>query len=253
MCASISLFGLLARLVYQCANVHLRNTSGWHQFNIVLALFIGLLCQISSPFMSDWSVICEMVAVLRLTSFLSTYFLMSLLVFDFHFMISALPELRQMSTCSKIISLILAWVIPLIFSGLICLLDHLDIEAKWQPGFSPNCWLSNPYPLMIYFIIPISFSCLANTVSFVVSSITLKRLNSAIIHFHHSEDYTLSFLIFLIIGVSWLVYILSVYVTNPTVWYISLVFTTLEGVGIFALSLCCMKRKLDSVQSDRES
>ncbi|KAI9557713.1 hypothetical protein GHT06_017542 [Daphnia sinensis] len=141
---------------------------------------------------------------------------------------------------------IYAWGVPFIIVLVGQILDHVKNLPQHivTPGFGEvKCWFFEKEAFLIYLYGPIAILILSNIVFFVMTAILLYRasvdaafaVNSA----HAKQKFRVIFSLFILMGVSWMMEVISFAVGGSAyIWIPTDILNILTGVFIFVIFVC---------------
>lgn len=246
-----SLF-LIATFVVYAMIPEIRNIHGvtimCHVASLAV-MYIGLcVIQLGSE-MPDGA--CVGLAVIVHFTFLSTFTWLNVMSFDIWWTFSDLRPRnsrhgRQHLGRRIIFYSIYAWGVPFIIVLVGQILDHVKNLPQHivTPGFGEvKCWFFEKEAFLIYLYGPIAILILSNIVFFVMTAILLYRasvdaafaVNSA----HAKQKFRVIFSLFILMGVSWMMEVISFAVGGSAyIWIPTDILNILTGVFIFVIFVC---------------
>jgi len=261
-CLGVSLVCLVVHLVISCIAPELQNLSGKNLFSLSLALVGAYASFLANMFTNDISEIsCFVLAVVMYYFYLAVFFWMLNIGFDVARTLKlATTELRLTSGAQwgKYLAYsFVGWVVPALIVAAAVVIDVMNFEEipeQFKPGFGSSliglCWFSRRTPLLIYFVIPFSIIMSLNLVFFLVSACIVwetTRSSAKITTSGPKTNFYLYLRLFVLMGLSWIAGVVAGVLDREEVWYIFLVFNTLQGLFILVF-FSCSKKVVTSVK-----
>ncbi|XP_031617372.1 G-protein coupled receptor Mth2 isoform X2 [Contarinia nasturtii] len=156
-----------------------------------------------------------------------------------------------------------AWLVPLAWVGFTSYAKkYKPFSATWNPNIDHACFFAdyiNWRPHFLFFIIPAGVHVITNCILFIITAIHCSRVKSDIHRMQHMSDETntstkrkkflmsraifmMNLKLFTVMGISWILEIISTFYKNPTVEYIFDTYNIFLGVFIFFIFV--FKRKV---------
>ncbi|XP_046644908.1 G-protein coupled receptor Mth2-like isoform X2 [Daphnia pulicaria] len=212
-------------------------------------MYIGLCVIQLGPQLPDG--VCVGLAVIVHFTFLSTFTWLNVMSFDIWWTFSDLRPRnsrhgRQHLGRRIIFYSIYAWGVPFIIVLVGQVLDHLKNLPQHivTPGFGEvKCWFFEKEAFLVYLYGPIAVLILSNIVFFVMTAVLLYRasvdaafaVNSA----HAKQKFRVIFSLFILMGVSWMMEVISFAVGGSAyIWIPTDILNILTGVFIFVIFVC---------------
>lgn len=261
-CLGVSLVCLVVHLIISCIAPELQNLSGKNLFSLSLALVGAYASFLANMFTVDISEIaCLVLAVVMYYFYLAAFFWMLNIGFDVARTLKlATTELRLTSGAQwgkYLAYCFVGWVLPALIVTAAVVIDVMDFEEIpeiFKPGFGSSliglCWFSRRTSLLIYFVIPFSIIMSLNLVFFLSSACMVwetTRSSAKITTSGPKTNFYLYLRLFILMGLSWCAGVVAGGLDIEEVWYIFLVFNTLQGLFILVF-FSCSKKVVTSVK-----
>ncbi|XP_045197991.2 uncharacterized protein LOC123552405 [Mercenaria mercenaria] len=248
---TVSILALAITLAVYVAFPQLLNTPGKILVSLIISLLSAQVLFIAAFKAEQLPTLCTILGVLVHYFFLAAFCWMNVIAFDLwmtfsnRFLASG-PENKGRKRFA--IYSFYAWLLPVAIVCTAVILDFINIDETFQ-SFKPEygkrvCWLSSRYSLLLFFAGPLALCKLFDIVSFISTAIHISRAKKQGAIATRNKS-TCSFLIniklSLIMGLTW-VFAFVANVTNETiVWYLFIIFNSLQGLFIAICFLCTKK------------
>ena len=226
---------------------------------LVCSLFVGQILFFFGFDIKYSQTICLFVSIGSHYFLLVSFFSMNVISFDIcRTFVSFLPA----SSSKKRLKLYFyyTWGVPLIIVLLANLIDRFPMPTfleSYKPNYAEKvCWINNPNSSFLFFMLPIGSLLAENFIFFVLTvhgihsktfkhSLQPERNNKSFVKFAMSKDEnrkekskrTNQFLIYLklsvIMGLTWMFGFLASFLKIPVLWYLFIIFNSLQGTFIF--------------------
>ncbi|KAL4231833.1 hypothetical protein ACF0H5_009409 [Mactra antiquata] len=141
-----------------------------------------------------------------------------------------------------------AWCVPLLIVIIAIITDYVDsgpglnvIKPKYGQGI---CWITSKYGLIAFFAVPLAIFKVIDVISFIFTSIYIARARKEGAMASQKRN-TCSLLIniklSLVMGLTWVFAFIANASNVDVMWYVFIIFNTLQGLFI-ALSFLCTKK-----------
>ncbi|KAL3873441.1 hypothetical protein ACJMK2_036557 [Sinanodonta woodiana] len=131
---------------------------------------------------------------------------------------------------------VIAFGIPLLLVT-ICVIFHINNgPIMIEYGMNNQCWLGSQNAVIIFFLAPIILSVFINIVLLGMTIFFIERAKKMTQHVRSRKDRVYCIVYFkltVILGFSWVVGIIAVFVDIPELWYVHLIFNGLQGLSLF--------------------
>ncbi|XP_045197996.2 uncharacterized protein LOC123552408 [Mercenaria mercenaria] len=250
----VSLIGLIVSisslsitsLVYICFP-QLLNIPGKNLTCLVISLLLAHLLFLLSSEAESIPTLCKLVAVLLHYLFLSSFCWMNIIAFDFcsTFSNNFASAVRDKNLKRFILYSVYGWLTPLIFVSVAVTLDLSELDSKYsslKPGYGKGiCWITSSNSLILFFAGPLSLLKLFDFIAFILTMIFIARSKRQCARATKKKD-TCSFFInlklSLIMGLTWVFAFVANIVKDKSIWYLFIVFNSLQGLFIAVCFLC---------------
>lgn len=243
----ISLMALLIQFIVYMIFSELRNTPGKCLICIVVSLFVG---QLTFLFVAFEGPACFYLAAAMHFAFLAVFFWMNVLAFDI-FRAFAVTNTASLSTSGTkwkrfLAYSIYAWLCPSLIVGLCITMDVLRLDEGFRPHYGEGvCWVTSQTALLIFFAVPVGVILLVNAVFFSMTIYCICRAARAA-EMATPKSQTKAHLLvciklFFIMGLTWLFGFLASLTEWTVLWYVFIVFNTLQGAFLCLMFICTSK------------
>ncbi|CAH1781895.1 unnamed protein product [Owenia fusiformis] len=245
----LSLICLLIRLILQFIVPLYQNFPGKMQFGLILALFLANLFFLLGPISLEVPKLCIAIGVLIHYFFLAAFMWMIVIARDMQYLFSesSFSKISDRSSKDLVFYGVFAWRVPLVFIAIALTLDYTNIDQDFKPLYGQGvCWISQKYPLLILFAIPIALMIIINLGFFIPTANSLwksmaKRAMTTM-EKKHKYPFSIYLKLFALMGFTWVFAFIAPFV--PELWYVFIVLNCSQGVYIF-LAFVCTKQVRD--------
>ncbi|XP_053396661.1 uncharacterized protein LOC128556240 [Mercenaria mercenaria] len=257
----ISLVGLVVSITASLLTLfvyilfpQLLNTPGKNIVCLIISLIVSQVLFLVAAQVANIQDVCTALAIAMHYFFFCAFCWMNVIAFDLWITFShKFVSQRHQTARSKrfFYYSIYAWCLPLLIVGIAVFLnfagfDREDLEA-FRPKYGQSvCWITSRNALLVFFAGPLAIFKLFDFVSFGFTAyhITKARKQGA---FARKGPSTSSFLInlrlSLVMGLTWAFAFVANFTNNTVMWYLFIIFNTLQGLFI-ALSFLCTRKVL---------
>ncbi|XP_053398299.1 adhesion G-protein coupled receptor G2-like [Mercenaria mercenaria] len=255
ICSIASL--VLTLLVYIMLS-ELRNIPGKNLISLMIALLLAQLLFLCSNQAVDNYKACKALAIIIHYCFLASFSWMNVIAYDLFRTFSHSCQLGRLCThMSKVFYRysVYGWLIPAAIVTPAVLLDIFSINNnQFKPRYGENvCWISSKNALILFFVGPLAVFKLIDFVGFICTSfyISKTRRQGSMARQYNVCSCLLYLKLSLIMGLTWLFAFVAVFSNDTIMWYLFIIFNTLQGVFI-ALSFLCTKRVIKLISGKLE-
>ncbi|KAK7496745.1 hypothetical protein BaRGS_00011954, partial [Batillaria attramentaria] len=135
--------------------------------------------------------------------------------------------------------------VPLAIVGAALVMDHFYPDNIVSPAYGDhNCWLSKPFSVIAFFVVPCSLICVINTVFVAFTMLALRRQRESMVELKKAgcvttpSDLAITVKIALLVGVTWLLGLVASLLDYDVVWMIFTVVNASLGFMIAVVLLC---------------
>lgn len=231
----------------------LRNLSGKNLASLCLVLLAAYATFILSVFGEPGKRECFVLAAAMYYFFLSSFCWMNVMAMDiWRTLRLATSELRVSSGKQwvKFITYSLyGWLVPAMALAALVTLDlvrPVGMAAEYYPYLGERwCWFGHRKALLVFFAAPLMAIMVINIVLFILSARIIAETTQSTAKMttcspqHH--QFKLYMRLALLMGVSWISGIVAGYLQLEVIWYIFVLFNTLQGVLLFLGFTCTRK------------
>ncbi|CAH1794952.1 unnamed protein product [Owenia fusiformis] len=242
----ISLIALFIFFLIYLLVPPLRNVPGQCLMCLVFSLFIAQLLFLVGVGRTDIWEVCYSIAVAMHYFFLASFFWTNVLAFDICMAFSGKglqPAHSTSGTCRFALYSLYAWLSPAVIVGTAVTLDFF-VDTTWRPNYADNvCWITYRPGLLVFFAAPLAALVFINIILYCVTSCHIYQTMKAtrkVIKSSNKRDFILYVKLCLIMGLTWLFGFLATLVQLEFMWYVFIVFNTLQGLFL-CLAFTCTK------------
>ncbi|XP_060572529.1 uncharacterized protein LOC132730585 [Ruditapes philippinarum] len=245
----LSISALMITFIIYCMFVELRNIPG----KILICLIISLLsAQTSFLFISHaaaYSITCKSLAIIVHYFYTSSFTWMNVIAFDLLVTFSRSFIVTGGNKTSKRFFLynVYGWLLPMIIVATAVGIDEssLDTLSEFRPGYGQGiCWITSRKALMLFFIGPLALFKFIDIIGFIFTSCFIARARQQGSRANNNGNLC-SFFLYIklsaVMGLTWVFAFLATFTNDTVMWYIFIIFNTLQGVFIAVSFLCTRK------------
>ena len=235
----ISLLGLICRLILQPFWQQYNSFPGRMQFNLVLAMALSISLLLLSPMANVVDKLCFILGVLKYFSFLASFVWMTCVAGDTCW---ALRRIRAAQHSQKgpglLWYLLIGWLLPLVMTIILLAIDLSEVDTSLAPQFGGRgCWITEKVPMILFFFVPFVLSVTSNIVFFLLTVRFLKTSfqESGVLQKSKNSQHPWQVYVklFIIMGLSWLVGCVAIWVDSIVVWFLFVILNASQGIFIF--------------------
>jgi len=246
----ISITALAVTFVAYTCLPQLLNTPGRILVCLVLSLLLAQLGFLVSGELAVRTDACRALAVLVHYFFMAAFCWMNVIAFDLWKTFSNKFATSGSGSAIKKLGYysLYAWLTPLVIVCIAVTLDFGDFTIKY-PSLKPRygeraCWISSRDSLIVFFLGPLALCKLFDITSFVFTAVHIARANKQGAVARRKKN-TCSLLIniklSLVMGLTWVFAFLANVTNVAPMWYLFIIFNTLQGLFIAVSFLCTRK------------
>ena len=259
---SISLLGLICRIILQPFRPQYKTFPGRMQFNLVLAMALAIALLLLSPLASDVDKLCFTLAMLKYYTFLASFVWMTCVSGDTWWALKTSNVCGQSQRGRSLLCyLLIGWLLPLILAVIVFSIDLSGADTSFAPQFGGRgCWISQKLPLILFFFVPFFICVTLNTMFFLLTVGFLKTAFEESHALQKSKDtqhpWQVYLKLFIIMGLAWLVGFVAIWVDSVIVWFLFIILNASQGVLIFmafVVRFSKMKTMFQCFKHDRVS
>ncbi|XP_022247919.1 probable G-protein coupled receptor Mth-like 10 [Limulus polyphemus] len=251
----ISLICLVLHFVIFILVPDLHSICGRNLASLAVALIISYSCFIAGQFNILSRAVCTIIAIVMYYSFLASFFWMNILAFDvWRTLRMATKDLRVSSgkQWRRFVSYsFYCWIAPIIIVVLSVVFESLDgIPIEYRPAFGTSlCWFNHRRALLVFFATPVALIMLINIVFFILSAGIILASTNNTAKYQASctspkRNFRLYTKLYILMGLSWIFGLVAGYSGLESLWYVFVVFNTLQGMFIFFAFSCTKKVRM---------
>lgn len=235
---SLSILSLFLFLVTYLLFKELRTVPGINLMNLSLSYLLADSLYLATGYVNV-TVACTMIAILLHYIFLVSFMWMSIIAFEICLAFSKIRiqhrNPSRMKRCFNLARRIMSgWLPPFVFVLVCFALDQSNVVVFHYGGIK-GCWINNATANLYFFVLPVAFSILFNTVFFVLTVRAIRKTNSETRKATHEKQLGITsavfFKMFILMGFTWIFGFLKALVSKYFE-YPFIIFTTLQGLYI---------------------
>lgn len=230
----------------------LRNLPGKIMLCLVMALFIGQLLFLASLYRTEHRYVCLVCAVTMHFVFLASFFWMNVMAFDLCRTFASDNYYSSDSNKRFIKYSLYAWLVPaLIVTSSVVIdvlfdndIDLFGVGGDMRPRYATKhiCWITSRQGLFLWYAAPISIIMVVNLILYIItvrSIYVVSKVATATLTEQPSKGHVLLFIkLSLVMGLTWLFGFLAAIFDVVVLWYVFIVFNTLQGALVAVMFLC---------------
>ncbi|MPC53476.1 G-protein coupled receptor Mth2 [Portunus trituberculatus] len=244
---------LLLHLVAFLLVPDLRNLSGKNLASLCLVLLAAYATFILSVFGEPGKRECFVLAAAMYYFFLSSFCWMNVMALDiWRTLRMATSELRVSSGKQWVkfsLYSLYGWLAPALALVVLVTLDLVRPEGmpeEYYPFLGERwCWFGHRKALLVFFAAPLMAIMVVNIALFILSAVMIAETTQSTAKMTscspHHHQFKLYMRLALLMGVSWISGIVAGYLQMEAIWYVFVLFNTLQGVLLFLGFTCTRK------------
>ena len=244
----ISITALAIHFIVYMLLPPLRNIPGKCLLCLVASLFIAQLLFLAGSARTEIPEVCLSIGVVMHYAFLAAFFWMNVMAVDICRTFSSSRVVLPADDRSSrfIFYSLYAWLTPAVIVGGSLTLDLVDVPflADYRPHYGDGlCWITRRWPLLVVFALPLALLLVVNTILFGVTVKNLCIISKDAKRARGTErgQFLLYVKLSTIMGLTWLFGFVASLADLPVLWYVFVVFNTLQGAFICFAFICTKK------------
>lgn len=229
----------------------LLNTPGKNIMCLIISLIIAQIIFLVAANVAELPNACVAFAILMHYFFLCAFCWMNVIAFDV-WMAFSHKFVSQRNTSGKskrfYIYSLYAWCLPLFIVGVAISAEYTSAYESYRPRYGDGvCWIASRYALLLFFAGPLGVLKLFDFVSFgftVYHISNAKRQGALVRKGQSTNTFLINIRLSLVMGLTWAFAFVANFTNNSAMWYMFILFNTLQGVFI-ALSFLCTRKVLN--------
>lgn len=243
-----SIAGLLITLCAYLTFTELLNLPGKNLVCLMLSLIFAQTLFLCSNQAVSNAIACKVMAICVHYFFLSSFSWMNVIAFDLFttFSHSFAPTRAASNSSKRFYSYSsYGWLVPFTITTIAVVLDLSYAEVNgFRPGYGEGiCWITSRNALLLFFVGPLAVFKLFDVVGFLCTWFHISRTKQQGLKARKQNDSScwLYFKLCMVMGLTWLFAFVAILMNNTVMWYLFIVFNTLQGV-VIALSFLCTRK-----------
>ena len=243
----LSLVCLLIRLSLQPFYARYHSVSGRLQCNLAAALALATLMLLVSPLAATVPKLCAILGAIKAAGYLASHSWMNCVAFDTcRVVYNSRSYIQDNPNRSIFKYVLLGWLVPVTLACMWYILDFVVTPGRYRPSFGGHsCWFQETMSLILYLFIPIAISVVLNIILFIITSFALAqsfKSSNTVRKSSKVREYNVYLRLFILMGITWSVSFIAVWINSQTVWYIFVVLNASQGVFLFLAFLVDTKQ-----------
>ncbi|XP_056017805.1 adhesion G protein-coupled receptor E2-like [Ostrea edulis] len=239
---------LVCFTVYVCSP-KLHNVPGKNLMCLMASLFVAQLLHLIAPFIFEMKNqgLCKAISIVTHFAFLAAFFWMNVMSFDIFFTFSTgFTNSGERGGSSKRVRFywLYAWLGAVIIVGSAASVEYTS-DSSFKPGYGDGvCWISNSRGLIVFFLVPIAILLFSNFVFFIISAISIHtsfKKTSRILKRKNTCKLFIYIKLSVVMGLTWCFGFSAAATNSQALWYLFIVFNTLQGFFIATFFVCTKK------------
>ena len=244
----ISITALAIHFIVYMMLPPLRNIPGKCLLSLVASLFTAQLLFLAGSAGTELPEVCMSLAVAKHYAFLAAFFWMNVMAADICRTFSSSRVMLPADDRSSrfVFYSLYAWLTPAAIVGGSLAIDLLDVNATadFRPHYGDGlCWITRRWALLIMFALPVALLLAVNTVLFCVTVKNLCLISREAKRARSNErgQFVLYVKLSTIMGLTWVIGFVASLTDLPVLWYVFVVFNTLQGAFVCFAFVCTKK------------
>ncbi|XP_064477801.1 uncharacterized protein LOC135391469 [Ornithodoros turicata] len=247
----ISISCLVVHLFIFAVVPEVRNLSGKNLAHLSVALLAAYISFIMGQLTHLRFVPCRALAIIAYYFFTASFFWTNAMAYDvWRTLRAATRELRVGSGSQwkrHLVYMFYSWSIPAIIIGTAVFFDEPSngFPREYRPAFGRHsCWFGQRKALLVFFAGPAAVVTIVNMILFVSTAIMIigsTKSASKNSSGTARRNFGLYFRLSVMMGLSWSFGLAAGYLDLDVLWYLFIIFNTLEGLFIFIAFSCTSK------------
>ena len=239
----ISIICLFVVFVIYMIFPSLRNTPGKCVVSLVVALLLAQLSFLVGGPLRAYPDVCFSLGVLTHYFYLASFFWINILSGSIYRSVSS-SNISEDRTMHFVCASLFAWSATGLVVGVALILEFLEeVPEMFKPMYGDGvCWITQKWPLLIFFAGPVALILLINIILFIGTSIKICMISRAARYSRPNKNQTHEFLLCvklcLIMGLTWIFGFVAAMTDLNVLWYIFIVFNSLHGAYICFAFVC---------------
>lgn len=255
---TVSIVALSVTLVIYACLPKLMNLPGKNLMGLVICLLIAQILYLVAFEVNHVPAACKTFAILMHFVFLSSFCWMNVIAFDLwmtfsqRFLAPRQDRKFQKRFCCYSAY---AWGLPFIIVAIsICVNFITEYGGKFRPGYGEGfCWITTNFGLLIFFAGPLALFKLFDFIAFgftVYYIAVAKRQGALARKGRRTSLFLINLKLSLTMGLTWVFAFIANFTNNTVMWYLFIIFNTLQGLFI-ALSFLCTRKVLSLLKEKK--
>ena len=245
ICLSISVLSDIILVLSHAFLSKLRNLHGKNIICFSVTLFLAqilfLYCKLATVPQS----ILPVISIIDHYFWLTIFSWISILAFDIAHRFMTMPSSTGKSNVNRFICYFFtAFGLPLVIVSVAMGIEFSNPSKPVGYGISGFCWMSKPFGLLYFYIMPVVSVLIFSLLCFLTAlyRIEMTRRDTAMATKDRNDrdNYLIYFKLFLILGLTWILGIIS---SNVNVIVLSYTNSVINGLQGLFLTLCCLCNK----------
>lgn len=242
VCLSLSILALLVLIICQCIMPTLLNLHGKNLVCFSLSLLLAQLLYLTCPLLPN--LFQYVPSIFHHYFWLSTFIWMSVIAYDIgrKFFVRTMMIGSGSDKVRFRLYCVTGWGLPLV-DVLTCIVLEFT-QGNSLIGYNGNgyCWLSNPVAVLYAFYIPVHLSFLVSLICFGVALYGIESSRRSAVTVTKNKGSKNMCLVYtkiaFVIGMTWLLVLLSSKIHYLPLFYCSTIMNALQGLFVCMISIC---------------
>ena len=236
--STLSVVCLLIRLVLQPIQSRYHTAAGRMQCHLAAAICLATTLLLVSPLAAHIGRVCFAMGVAKYSAFLAAFFWMACVAGDTWWALQNAQLCVRSDTNRSLTKFhLVTWGMSICMATTVYVFDQSDTSSSFKPNIGGiSCWITQKYALIVFFIVPVFFSIKLSAIFFVLSVLSLKQhiKQSGLVSHMDTLNETMAYVkLFVLLGLTWSVAFVAVWVDNVAVWYLFVTSNGAQGIWLF--------------------
>ena len=236
--STLSVVCLLIRLGLQLIQRRYHTAAGRMQCHLAAAICLATILLLVSPLAAHIKSLCSVMGVVKYAAFLAAFFWMACVAGDTWWALrNAQLCIRNDPNRSLIKFHLATWGMSICMATAVHVFDQYNASNVFKPNIGGvSCWITQKYPLIVLFFVPVFFSINLSGIFFVLSVLSLKQhinQNQLASHMDALKETKVYVKLFVLLGLTWSVAFVAVWVDEEAVWSVFVTLNSTQGIWLF--------------------
>jgi len=244
----ISIIALVIHLVVYSLIPQLRNLPGKNLMCLSASLLVAQIFFLAFTGLVNPFGLCQATSIFMHYAYLAAFFWMNVLSFDLWstFAKTTGSDFKEDPERWFLNYSLYGWGSPFVVIVLSVIVNYsVQGPCPYRPGYGEGlCWITNRYGLLLFFAVPLAVLLLLNSIFYVLTVVSIHRISESTKMVQQQSDKVRLILyikLSAIMGLTWLFGFIATLAQVSALWYIFILFNSLQGAFI-CLTFVCTKK-----------